>query len=127
MKRLLLALITVLFLGNITASAKNKIDHLEPAFWWVGMKNTHLQLLVHGENISDLKPELNYDGVSIEKVSRVSNPNYLFVDLLIDKKTKAGEFDILFKKRKKTAITYKYKLLKEKRAQHKELDLLQKM
>lgn len=112
MKRLLLALITVLFLGNITASAKNKIDHLEPAFWWVGMKSPKLQLLVHGENISDLKPELNYDGVSIEKVSRVSNPNYLFVDLLIDKKTKAGEFDILFKKGKKIAITYKYKLLK---------------
>ncbi|MDQ2180007.1 glycoside hydrolase family 13 protein [Marinifilum sp. D714] len=112
MKRLLLALITVLFLGNITASAKNKIDHLEPAFWWVGMKSPKLQLLVHGENISDLKPELNYDGVSIEKVSRVSNPNYLFVDLLIDKGTKAGEFDILFKKGKKTAVTYKYKLLK---------------
>ena len=111
MKRLLLALITVLFLGNITVFAKDKIDHLEPAFWWVGMKNPKLQLLVHGENISNLKPELNYEGVSIEKVSRVANPNYLFVDLLIDTDVKAGEFDILFKKGKKTAITYKYQLL----------------
>ncbi|PXY01222.1 alpha-amlyase [Marinifilum breve] len=111
MKRLLLAIVTVLFLGNITAFAKNKIDHLEPAFWWVGMKSPKLQLLVHGENISDLKPELNYAGVSIDKVSRVSNPNYLFVDLLIEKDTKAGEFDILFKKGKKTAVSYKYQLL----------------
>lgn len=111
MKRLLLALVTVLLLGNITAFAKNKIEHLEPAFWWVGMKNPKLQLLVHGENISNLRPEINYTGVRIEKVSRVANPNYLFVDLLIDKDAKAGKFDILFKKGKKTATTYKYQLL----------------
>jgi glycosidase len=111
MKRLLLAFMAVLFLGNITALAKDQIDHLEPAFWWVGMKNPKLQLMVHGENISNLKPELNYDGVSIEKVSRVANPNYLFVDLLIDESAKAGEFDILFKKGKKTSVSYKYELL----------------
>ncbi|NOU60344.1 glycoside hydrolase family 13 protein [Marinifilum caeruleilacunae] len=111
MKRLLLAFMAVLFLGNITALAKDQIDHLEPAFWWVGMKNPKLQLMVHGENISNLKPELNYDGVSIEKVSRVANPNYLFVDLLIDERAKAGEFDIIFKKGKKTAVSYKYQLL----------------
>jgi glycosidase len=75
------------------------------------MKSTKLQLLVHGENIADLKPELSYAGVSIEKVTRVSNPNYLFVDLNMSDEVKPGSFDILFKKGKKTALKYNYKLL----------------
>ncbi len=111
MKRILLALITVLFLGNIAEAAKYKIDHLEPAFWWAGMKNPKLQLLVHGENIADLKPELNYEGVSISKLSFVENPNYLFVDLNLSEEVKAGSFDILFKRGKKTVLKYNYQLL----------------
>lgn len=114
MKKLFIMLIALIALGNLAKATKYKIDHLEPAFWWVGMKNANLQLLVHGHNISNLKPELNYAGVSIQKVSRVANPNYLFVDLLIDEQTKAGEFEIKFNKGKKTAISYTYQLLQRK-------------
>ncbi len=114
MKRLLLIVLTILLVGSSSVYAKYKIDHLEPAFWWTGMKNTNLQLLVHGENIADLKPELNYAGVSIMKVSRVSNANYLFVDLKLSDSTKAGSFDILFKKGTKTILKYEYQLLERK-------------
>ncbi|MDE5419426.1 glycoside hydrolase family 13 protein [Labilibaculum sp. DW002] len=114
MKRLLLVTLTVLLLGNVSVFAKNKIDHLEPAFWWVGMKNTNLQLLVHGENIAELQAEIDYPGVSIEKVSKVENPNYMFIDLKLSTELTAGSFDILFKKGKRTVVKYNYEL-KERR------------
>jgi len=114
MKRVLLVFISVLLLGNLAFSTKHKIDHLEPAFWWADMQNPNLQLLVHGENISELVPELTYPGVSIKKINKVENPNYLFVDLELAKDVKAGSFDILFKKGKKTKVKYNYQL-KERR------------
>lgn len=110
MKRLVISLLSILLFANLGFSAKYKIDHLEPSFWWAGMQNPNLQLLVHGNNISDLKPELNYEGVTIEKVSRLENSNYLFIDLHIEKEVKAGSFDILFKKGKRTELKYSYQL-----------------
>jgi len=114
MKRVVLVFLSVLLLGNLAFSTKHKIDHLEPAFWWVDMHNPNLQLLVHGENISELLPEITYPGVSIKKINKVDNPNYLFVDLQLTKDVKAGSFDILFKEGKKTKVKYNYQL-KERR------------
>lgn len=116
MKRLLLGLIAFLLVGQVAIAGKYEIKHLEPAFWWAGMKNQNLQLLVHGENISDLKPEIKAEGISIEKVSFVENPNYLFVDLQLDENVKAGNFDILFKKGKKTVLKYNYELKQRREA-----------
>ena len=76
-----------------------KIDHLEPPSWWVGMKDSSLQLMVHGENISDLQPEIVYAGVSINAIHKIKNPNYLFIDLIILDTTEPGSFNIIFKKK----------------------------
>ena len=45
-----------------------KIEHMDPPFWWVGMQQTQLQLMVHGQDIGSSEPELNYPGVRIERV-----------------------------------------------------------
>ena len=71
------------------------------------MKNNTLQLLVKENNIGSAIPEISYRGVTIKKVHKANSPNYLFIDLEIDKKTKPGYFDIVFKlengeKRKQT-------------------------
>ena len=89
-----------------------QIDHLEPPSWWISMANNTLQLMVHGKNISDLEPELTYLGVVINKVHRLDNPNYLFIDLLISETTMPGKFDILFKKSGQTIISHPYEILK---------------
>ena len=60
-----------------------KVEKVEPPFWWIGMENTRLQLLVYGESISTCKPEINYEGVSIVGINKVENPNYLFIDIEI--------------------------------------------
>ena len=36
------------------------ITHVDPPFWWTDMKNTELQIMVFGENISSLKVSVSY-------------------------------------------------------------------
>ena len=68
------------------------IKRVDPTNWWVGMKNPALQLMVYGTQIKGSKVTINYAGVTVKKVHEVENPNYLFVDLVISPKTKAGKF-----------------------------------
>eukprot|EP01034_Spumella_vulgaris_P046104 gene46104-57489_t len=79
------------------AGAKDyRIDHMEPPSWWVGMRSKTLQLMVHGKQIADLEPGISYPGVRIEKVARVANRNYLFIDLALDDSARPGKFEIRF-------------------------------
>ncbi|MEO7800711.1 MAG: cyclomaltodextrinase N-terminal domain-containing protein, partial [Ginsengibacter sp.] len=57
------------------------------------MKNPKLQVMVHGDNIALKKNGINiknYPGVKIERINKVENPNYLFVDLNISSQAKPG-------------------------------------
>ncbi|MBR8536565.1 glycoside hydrolase family 13 protein [Carboxylicivirga sediminis] len=108
-KHLILSFAMLLFIG-IASSAAYKIERLEPAFWWAGMEDENLQLLVYGENISELRPSIDYEGVSLERTVQVKSPNYLFLYLKIDKSVQPGAFDIAFKKKNKTQLSYRYEL-----------------
>ena len=45
-------LIATLLMGSaLTMNAASKIDHIEPADWFAGMKNPQLQLMVYGKDI----------------------------------------------------------------------------
>lgn len=63
---------------------------VEPANWWVGMKNPQVQLMLHGEGIASLKPGVEGRGVSIADVVKTDNPNYLFLTLRIGSKARPG-------------------------------------
>jgi neopullulanase len=67
------------------------VDAVEPASWWVGMKEPRLQLLLHGAGIATGKVSLAaYEGVKLERTLRMQSPNYLAVYLTISGKAKAG-------------------------------------
>ena len=87
-----------------------QVDRVEPPFWWAGMKNHKLQLMVYGENISETQVFLEYEGVRVDSVTSVKNPNYLFIDLNLDTDVKPGSFDIHFKVKGKTKYRYRYNL-----------------
>jgi glycosidase len=89
---------------------KYDIERIEPPNWWVGFKDSRLQLLVHHPNISETFPEIAYPGVTIEKVNTADSPNYLFIDLNISENVKAGKFNIIFKQEKKDDLVYTYQL-----------------
>lgn len=115
----LLFLITVVFLISTTmfvrtASAQRRsvpFDHVEPAFWWIGMKNTSLEILFHNQrlNIGEYDVQVNYEGVELTEIKRVENLHYLFVDLKISSSAKEGMVPIRFTSGKRS-FTHNYEL-----------------
>jgi neopullulanase len=110
MKKYRLQLLVFIVL-TIYANLIAQINHVEPLNWWVGMKNPKLQLLIHGENIGETQPFIQYSGVTIEKTTKGDSKNYLFIDLMVAKNTKPGFFEISFKKNGKVVEKYSYELL----------------
>jgi len=95
----------------ISVSTFAQIERVEPAFWWVGMKNSQLQLLVHGSEICNNTVTIKYPGVRILKVNRACSPNYLFVTLEISpEKAKAGKFEIQLTQNDKPNLSFTYEL-----------------
>lgn len=112
MRKLIILLLLIVTIPVFPVSYK--INRLEPSFWWVGMKNPDVQLLVYGPAISDTKPVVNYPGVTVTNVQMTTNPNYLFVTLHIETTAKVGNFNINFIKDKKVATTHAYQLRERK-------------
>ena len=90
--------------------SNTSLERVEPTNWWIGLKNTSLQLLVKEDNIGNSKPSISYEGVSIDKVNKARSKNYLFIDLTIDKYTETGKFDIVFTFDDGTKKTHTYEL-----------------
>jgi glycosidase len=111
MKRTTTNLIFLLLLITSSAVAQMPaLERIEPANWWVGMKNTKLQLIVHGNQIAARNVTINYPGVTLLKTNKVENPNYLFLDLEISPATQPGTFPIRFEKKGAKAIISNYEL-----------------
>ena len=72
------------------------ITRFEPSNWWTGMKNTELQIMVYGPDISKSTLTINYPGITIKEVAKTINPNYLFVYISIAKATKPGMVPMKF-------------------------------
>lgn len=73
-----------------------EIERVEPPNWWTGFSEPDLRLLVYGDGIGELRPAVDYPGVTVLDTLATENPNYLFVRLRIDADTEPGEFDIVF-------------------------------
>lgn len=66
----------------IGRGATPKLDHVHPLNWWSGMQTPSLQVMLHGKDIGDCEVTLSESvNVSLIRVERVQNPNYLFVYL----------------------------------------------
>ncbi len=99
MKQYLIIFGLIYFTLHIKLNAQPpEIKRIDPTNWYVGMKNTKLQLLVYGVNIGDCNAKIEYEGVKIIDKHSAENPNYLFLNLEIAPNTKPGKFDINFNK-----------------------------
>ncbi|MBN1144528.1 MAG: glycoside hydrolase family 13 protein [Bacteroidales bacterium] len=85
-----------------------QVKHVDPPMWWTDMKNTELQLMIHGDQIADLNPEIAYPGITIKYITRTSNLNYLFITLDIAQETQPGTLMINLMKGNKTKLTHPY-------------------
>ncbi len=99
--------ITFVFL-LISVFGFGQIQKVEPAFWWHGMKNPELQILVYGKDISKYQIELS-DNIKVKDLKKTENPNYVFITINTTEVTKPS-FKINFKNGKKTVDSYTYEL-----------------
>ena len=103
--------IGLLFFVLFSTTLFAQIDRVDPAFWWVGMKNPKLQLLIHGAEICNRQVSVDYPGITLVKVNRACSPNYLFVSLELDPKTvKAGKFQFRLKQPDQPDLIVNYEL-----------------
>jgi len=103
-------LFPVLFFCLSLSAKALEITRMEPAFWWVDMKNPELQMLVYGKDIARSELQFEYPGVRLKEIVRVDNPNYLFVYLEIGKEAQPGLIKFTFtEKKKKLTKTYELK------------------
>jgi glycosidase len=111
-RTIIVLFIMILNTYSLKSHSQNTIlKRVEPTNWWVGMKDPHLQLMVYGESISSFDIKIKYKGVSVEKINKAENPNYLFIDLVVSEGTQPGVIPIHFIKDNKKAFTYEYQLL----------------
>ncbi|WP_443944680.1 glycoside hydrolase family 13 protein [Pedobacter sp. AW1-32] len=103
-------LLVLFLLVSVTKLSAQKLERIEPMFWFTGMHNPKLQLLIHGENIAASAVSLIYPGVKLVNINKVENPNYLFLDLEISSSAKAGTFPINFSVNGKKIANYNYTL-----------------
>ncbi|NNF19234.1 MAG: glycoside hydrolase family 13 protein [Flavobacteriaceae bacterium] len=90
----------VLFL-LVVMSVSAQEFRVEPPNWWVGFKDSELQLMLHGPDVGSFDAAIEGSGVTLIKAQAADSPNYLFLDLNIGTEAKAGKIDIVLKKGKK--------------------------
>ncbi len=112
LKKALLLVVLNIFAGLCLFA---QIQHIDPPFWWAGMKNPDLQVMIHGDNIADYKVTAKYPGLKLKTVSRVQNPNYLFLDLELENNIQAGSILITFSKDGKKEFDYEYQILQREK------------
>ena len=117
MKRHLSHLFAALFLaglmlcmaGPAARAEAPDTPRVEPPFWWTGMKDGSLQIMLYGKDLGKATVSLGkYKGVTLSQTQRVQSPNYLFLTVEVGAKAKAGTFDIVLTSEdgKKTTIPY---------------------
>lgn len=109
MKRsfILMALFAIFGLQHsVSATVVKKVA---PTFWWAGMKNPQLQVLLYGDNISSSDVSISSKDILLKDVVKQENPNYLL--LYMDLAEAAPQtFNIILKNGKKqTVVPYEIK------------------
>lgn len=99
MKRKVLAICAATAIPAVAAVSVDKID---PPYWWTGMKDTSLQLQIHGEGIRAAEFSLDYPGVTVDSVVRLDgSPNWQYVYLSISPEARPGVMKLRWKEGKK--------------------------
>jgi glycosidase len=90
MKKLYFFLLFAFFLlSDITA--QNNSYNCYPTNWWTDMKWNKVQVMIHGNDIGNSNAyTINYPGVKLEKINKVENENYVFLDLIISSTARPG-------------------------------------
>ena len=76
-------IILLLFLIFVNSILFGQSLRVEPPNWWVGMKDSTVQLLVHYPGIQSYGAQLEDDHARLVEVHTGTSPNYLFLDVVL--------------------------------------------
>lgn len=116
MYKIFLLYIISVFAAQPMAAQLPELERVEPMFWWTGMKNPKLQLIVHGNKIAEKNVSVSYPGVKLLRVNKVENVNYVFLDLEVSSTAKAGSFPITFSGKTGKPVVYSFVLKNRNRS-----------
>ena len=115
MKQTLLVIMALFsFLGFNAKAKAAKVEKIAPTFWWAGMNNPQLQVLLYGDGISSARVSVDSDDVELKDIVLQENPNYiiLYLDL---KDAQPQTFNIILTEGKKvTSVPYELKQRNQK-------------
>ncbi|MCD8031499.1 MAG: glycoside hydrolase family 13 protein [Bacteroides sp.] len=106
--RKLLSILSLSLLTLVAYAAPN-INKIDPPFWYTGMKNPELQLMVYGPGIGNASVAVDYPGVSLSSTVKLESPNYLIVYLRLEEDVQPGTVKLTFTQDKKK-LTKEYEL-----------------
>ena len=93
-------------------TAKPVFQHVEPAFWWTGMKNPEVQILFHkpDDDLTQYFVSADYPGIRIRNVRKVENPHFLFITLSLSPEAKPGLIPLTFTHHKNKKFVFNYEI-----------------
>lgn len=110
MKNIVFALLAIFLMNTSVFSQEGNFDKIEPPFWWKNMNNKELQIMFHGDQISQFHIKIDIDGIQLLRTEKTNNPNYLFLYVNIDKSFSSNSFDIKFFLQNKEISSVNYEL-----------------
>ncbi|MDE6345267.1 MAG: glycoside hydrolase family 13 protein [Muribaculaceae bacterium] len=104
-------------------TAPDVITNIEPPYWWVGMANDTLQIMLTGNNIARAEFNVNYTGVKLIEQLSLDSPNYKFLYLTVAPDTKAGKIQLRYTlDGKKASVSYELRQRDRSAAEYKGFD-----
>jgi neopullulanase len=84
---------------RISATPTNDVfvPRVDPQSWFIGFREPTVEIMIHDKNIKNHQVSIDKYGVTIQKIDRPENSNYLFVTLFISQSTSAGNVVIKLK------------------------------
>ncbi|MDE7108783.1 MAG: cyclomaltodextrinase N-terminal domain-containing protein, partial [Muribaculaceae bacterium] len=120
MKRLLS--ISLGILSGMTAAFGARgpeVTNVEPPYWWTGMRNDTLQVMLTGPGIASATASVDYEGVRLAEQVNLDSPNYKLLYFVIGRDTHPGTMDIILTDGKRKAkVAYELKERDKNMAAH---------
>ncbi|MCM1368836.1 MAG: glycoside hydrolase family 13 protein [Candidatus Amulumruptor caecigallinarius] len=80
----------------VIATAAPAITNVEPPFWWTGMANDTLQIMLTGPDIASANFKLDYPGVKIDREVALDSRNYKFLYITVAKDAEPGKMEFKY-------------------------------
>jgi len=103
-------LISIIFLQSFSLYSQTSFQRIEPPFWWTGMQDSSLELMVYGKDVASTNALVNYPGVILKKTLKLENPDYMILELEISGDARPGFIPLVFEYQREIVYSVDYEL-----------------